>query len=49
MPHMASSTANTPTLSHVTEDDVTVSELVCMPVGQPGVRYEAPYTPNDEV
>jgi len=49
MPQMASSTADTPTLGHVTEDDVTVSELAFMPVGQPGVRYEVPYTPHDEV
>jgi len=49
MPHLASSTANlnTPTLGHVTKDDV--SEIVCVPVGQVGVRYEAPCTPHDDV
>jgi len=47
MPHLTSSTANMPTLGHVTEDDV--SEIVCVPVGQVGVRYEAPHTPHDEV
>ena len=39
--------ANTPTLGHVTEDDV--SELVCAPVGQAGILYETTYTPDDEV
>jgi hypothetical protein len=47
MSEPASSMANTPTLGHVTEDDI--SELVCAPVGQAGVLYEAPYTPHDDV
>jgi hypothetical protein len=47
MSQLTSSMANTPTLGHVTKDDV--SELVCAPVGQAGILYEAPYTPHDDV
>ena len=44
MPHLACSTVNASTLS-ITKDDT--SDFECAPVGQVGVRYEAPYTPHD--
>ena len=40
MPHLVN--ASTPS---ITKDDA--SDFECAPVGQVGVRYEAPYTPHD--
>ena len=40
MPHPGFSQAN------VTKEEA--SDFECAPVGQEGVRYEAPYTPHDE-